>query len=369
MPHLASVTILSFATIWNAAVTINLPFQSSFSLYMSTYPAWWIPTRQHRGSGAHPTGFNTISPCSSLSMPPQKAEVQLPQTCVRQFSTLVNAPAGQLDCCTAGTEQLKHPAEPTQRQTAYTATCAAVIAPSCICSLSHIWRWDICCFGTNILPDLHSLHQQFLVITRVPICSKYKAKPLSITHCILLQNEPQTTSMYSDSSGDVWKAWGCGIQTVYLIPSAFPKWILVTRLNALKQNFSPWQNEWNQNIQRITPKPEFQYLSSTQNYSKYFQNQCFHKCPYGDLQTTLQFSQKEQCNVCLSIQQHFSDCALVGASPSPKGWTVFPEVPTWPKFTAACWADVVNIITVRYSASFSRVLITLGNPEWGRRKE
>lgn len=156
---------------------------------------------------------------------------------VRQFSTLVNAPAGQLDCCTAGTEQLKHPAEPTQRQTAYTATCAAVIAPSCICSLSHIWRWDICCFGTNILPDLHSLHQQFLVITRVPICSKYKAKPLSITHCILLQNEPQTTSMYSDSSGDVWKAWGCGIQTVYLIPSAFPKWILVTRLNALKQFF------------------------------------------------------------------------------------------------------------------------------------
>lgn len=110
---------------------------------------------------------------------------------------------------------------------------------SCISSLSHIWRWDMCCFGTNILPNLHSLQQQLSVVTHVPTCSKFKANPLSITHCILLQKEPQTTSVYSGSSGDVWKARGCGIQTAHLIPSAFPKWVSVTHLNALKQIFSP----------------------------------------------------------------------------------------------------------------------------------
>lgn len=37
--------------------------------------------------------------------------------------------------------------------------------------------------------------------------------------------------------------------------------------------------------------------------------------------------------------------------------------PTWPKFTAACWAEAVKITTVRYSDSFSRLLIDLGKPK------
>lgn len=36
---------------------------------------------------------------------------------------------------------------------------------------------------------------------------------------------------------------------------------------------------------------------------------------------------------------------------------------TWPKFTAACWAEAVKITTVRYSDSFSLVLMDLGKPE------
>lgn len=38
-------------------------------------------------------------------------------------------------------------------------------------------------------------------------------------------------------------------------------------------------------------------------------------------------------------------------------------LPTWPKFTAACWAEAVKMIIVRYSDSFSLVLMDLGKPE------
>lgn len=38
-------------------------------------------------------------------------------------------------------------------------------------------------------------------------------------------------------------------------------------------------------------------------------------------------------------------------------------LPTWPKFTAACWAEAVKITTVRYSDSFSLVLMDLGKPK------
>ena len=38
-------------------------------------------------------------------------------------------------------------------------------------------------------------------------------------------------------------------------------------------------------------------------------------------------------------------------------------LPTWPKFTAACWAEAVKITTVRYSESFSLVLMDLGKPK------
>lgn len=38
-------------------------------------------------------------------------------------------------------------------------------------------------------------------------------------------------------------------------------------------------------------------------------------------------------------------------------------LPTWPKFTAACWAEAVKITTVRYSDNFSLVLMDLGKPK------
>lgn len=38
-------------------------------------------------------------------------------------------------------------------------------------------------------------------------------------------------------------------------------------------------------------------------------------------------------------------------------------LPTWPKFTAACWAEAVKITTVRYSDSFSLVWMDLGKPK------
>lgn len=37
--------------------------------------------------------------------------------------------------------------------------------------------------------------------------------------------------------------------------------------------------------------------------------------------------------------------------------------PTWPKFTAACWAEAVKITTVRYSDNFSLLLMDLGKPK------
>lgn len=40
-----------------------------------------------------------------------------------------------------------------------------------------------------------------------------------------------------------------------------------------------------------------------------------------------------------------------------------PPLPTWPKFTAACWAEAVKITTVRYSDSLSLVLTDLGKPK------
>lgn len=47
--------------------------------------------------------------------------------------------------------------------------------------------------------------------------------------------------------------------------------------------------------------------------------------------------------------------------------TVLPQKglawPTWPKFTAACWAEAVKITTVRYSANFSLLLMDLGKPK------
>lgn len=47
--------------------------------------------------------------------------------------------------------------------------------------------------------------------------------------------------------------------------------------------------------------------------------------------------------------------------------TVLPQKglarPTWPKFTAACWAEAVKITTVRYSDNFSLLLMDLGKPK------